>query len=102
MHDGQQSELISYDKAYQLENFRYYQKYSILLVKNMLCRKLHCQKVLNLKAFAHKIEIRLRVVIDSRLGTTRVKDAQGTPPQSHISTSILVYEEKSTARLFMV
>jgi len=27
-------------------------------------------------------------------GTTRVEDARGTPTQSHISPSILVYEEK--------
>jgi len=36
-------------------------------------------------------------VIDSRLvggrGTTRAEDAQGTPTQSHIPQSILVYEE---------
>ena len=27
-------------------------------------------------------------------GTTRAEDAQGTPTQSHISPSILVYEDK--------
>ena len=27
----------------------------ILLVKNMLCGKLHCQRVLNLKAFSYEI-----------------------------------------------
>ncbi len=27
-------------------------------------------------------------------GTARAEDAQGTPTQSHISTSILVYEER--------
>jgi len=30
-------------------------------------------------------------------GTTRAKDAQGTPTQSHISTSILVYEDHPKA-----
>jgi len=29
-----------------------------------------------------------------RVGTTRAEDAQGTPTQSHISPSILVYQEK--------
>jgi len=36
-------------------------------------------------------------VIDSELvgrGAARAEDAQGTPTQSHISPSILVYEEK--------
>jgi len=28
-------------------------------------------------------------------GTTRAEDAQGTPTQSHISPSILLYEEKN-------
>ena len=28
-------------------------------------------------------------------GTTRVEDAQGTPTQSHIPPSILVYEDKA-------
>jgi len=32
-------------------------------------------------------------------GTTRAEDAQGTPTQSHISPSILVYEDK-TIKLF--
>jgi len=32
-------------------------------------------------------------VIDSGRGTTRAEDVQGTPTQSHISPSILVYEE---------
>jgi len=32
-------------------------------------------------------------VRDSGLGATRAEDAQGTPTQSHISPSILVYEE---------
>jgi len=37
-------------------------------------------------------------VIDSKLvgrGTTRADDAQGTPTQRRISTSILVYEDAS-------
>jgi len=39
------------------------------------------------------------LVIDSGLvgsgrGTTRAEDAQGTPTQSHISPSILVYEDR--------
>ena len=35
-------------------------------------------------------------ITDDRLreGTARAEDAQGTPAQSHISPSILVYEEK--------
>ena len=33
------------------------------------------------------------VVLLSGRGTTRAEDAQGTPTQSHISPSILVYEE---------
>ena len=38
---------------------------------------------------------RLRVGCDlSGRGTTRVEDAQGPPTQSHISPSILVYEDK--------
>ena len=32
-------------------------------------------------------------VIDAGRGTTRAEDAHGTPTQSHISPSILVYEE---------
>ena len=32
-------------------------------------------------------------MIDSARGTTRAEDAQGTPTQSHISPSILVYED---------
>ena len=32
-------------------------------------------------------------------GATRAEDAQGTPTQSHISPSILVYEEKEQHRL---
>jgi len=35
-------------------------------------------------------------VIDSGRGAARAEDAQGTPTQSHISPSILVYEEKRT------
>jgi len=35
----------------------------------------------------------LRVDLSGR-GTARAEDAQGTPTQSHISPSILVYEEK--------
>ena len=31
--------------------------------------------------------------LDER-GTTRAEDAQGTPTQSHVSPSILVYEDK--------
>ena len=46
-----------------------------------------------------------KTVIDSGLvgstdfgrGTVRAEDAQGTPTQSHISPSILVYEEKTFA-----
>jgi len=41
--------------------------------------------------------IYIYVYIDSVLsgrGTTRAEDAQGTPTQSHISPSILVYEDK--------
>jgi len=30
-------------------------------------------------------------------GTTRAEDAQGTPTQSHVSPSILVYEDQSGA-----
>jgi len=33
-------------------------------------------------------------MIDSGRGTTKAEDAQGTPTQSHISPSILVYEDK--------
>jgi len=36
-------------------------------------------------------------VIDSGRGAVRAEDAQGTPTQSHISPSILVYEEKTSA-----
>jgi len=32
-------------------------------------------------------------------GTTRAEDAQGTPTQSHISPSILVYEDKKGLRM---
>ena len=32
--------------------------------------------------------------VGSESGTTRAEDAQGTPTQSHVSPSILVYEEK--------
>ena len=32
--------------------------------------------------------------MDSGRGTTRAEEAQGTPTQSHISPSILVYEDK--------
>ena len=32
-------------------------------------------------------------MIDSGGGTTRAEDAQGTPTQSHIPPSILVYED---------
>jgi len=39
---------------------------------------------------------RLRVGWLNGRGTTRAEDAQGTPTQSHISPSILVYEEKRT------
>ena len=35
-------------------------------------------------------------VLDSRSGITRAEDALGTPTQSHISPSILVYEEKAS------
>ena len=35
------------------------------------------------------------LVIDSGRGTTRAEDAQGIPTQSHVSPSILVYEDKS-------
>ena len=35
-------------------------------------------------------------VIDSGRGTTKAEDAQGTPTHSHISPSILVYEDKTT------
>jgi hypothetical protein len=31
---------------------------------------------------------------DSRRGTPRAEDAQGTPTQSHASPSVLVYEEQ--------
>jgi len=31
-------------------------------------------------------------------GTARAEDAQGTPTQSHISPSILVYEDKKALR----
>jgi len=34
-------------------------------------------------------------VIDSGRGAARAEDAQGTPTQSHISPSILVYEENN-------
>ena len=33
-------------------------------------------------------------MIDSGRGTTRAKDAQGTPTQSHKSPCILVYDDK--------
>jgi len=36
-------------------------------------------------------------LIDSGRGAARAEDAQGTPTQSHISSSIQVYEEKSLA-----
>ena len=36
----------------------------------------------------------LTSVIDSGGGAARAEDAQGTPTQSHISPSILVYEDK--------
>ena len=32
--------------------------------------------------------------LDGHASTTRAEDAQGTPTQSHVSPSILVYEEK--------
>ena len=32
-------------------------------------------------------------------GAARAEDAQGTPPQSHISPSTLVYEEKGSAEI---
>ena len=35
--------------------------------------------------------------VDSGRGAARAEDAQGTPTQSHISPSILEYEDKSTA-----
>ena len=34
-------------------------------------------------------------------GTTRAEDAQGTPTQSHISPSILEYEDKRKSRRFI-
>ena len=37
----------------------------------------------------------LWVMIDSGRGTKRAEDAQGTPGQSHISPSILLYEDKT-------
>jgi len=45
---------ISYEKGLKLKrsgNEGYYMNSFILLVKNMLCNKLHCQKVLNRKSF---------------------------------------------------
>jgi len=36
---------------------------------------------------------RWRVVVVSGRGAARAEDAQGTPTQSHVSPSILVYEE---------
>ena len=36
----------------------------------------------------------LHSLIDSGRGATRAEDAQGTPTQSHISPSILVYENE--------
>ena len=37
-------------------------------------------------------------MIDSERGATREEDAQGTPTQSHISLSILVYEDEGGLR----
>ena len=39
----------------------------------------------------------LHQIIDSGRGTTRAEHAQGTPTQSYISPSILVYEEQQRA-----
>ena len=39
-----------------------------------------------------------RLRVGSGRGTTRAEDAQGIPTQSHISPSILVYEEDGEAR----
>ena len=46
----------------------------------------------------------IQVVMDSGLlgGTTRAEDAHGTPAQSHISPSILVYEDKHLGRALTV
>ena len=50
--------------------------------------------------FLDGIHIRTRLgtpdtMLDSGRGTARAEDAQGTPTQSHISPSILVYEENT-------
>jgi hypothetical protein len=39
-------------------------------------------------------QVKLHLLIDSGGGTTKAEDAQGTPAQSHISPSILVYEDR--------
>ena len=73
----------------------------------MMCSKLHCQKGFRLKPFFYKIVIDSGLV-GSRLtrrrttnswdlsgrGTMRAEDTHGTPTWSHISPSILVYEDK--------
>jgi len=41
------------------------------------------------------LHVILSSVIDS--GASKAEDAQGTPTQSHISSSILVYEKKTSA-----
>jgi len=38
-------------------------------------------------------------MIDSGRGAARAEDAQGTPTQSHMSPSILVYEDKLSAEV---
>ena len=46
-----------------------------------------------------------RSVTNSGRGTTRAEDSQGTPTQSHISPSILVYEDYNSlpeAELYVI
>ena len=91
--------------------------YLVLLVKIMMCSKLRCQKSFKLKHISYQIgkgstavQPRLTSVDEihvpsgntqgwlvqrSRRGAARAEDAQGSPTQSHISPSILVYVEKT-------
>ena len=48
-----------------------YTYYSILLVKNMLCRKLHCQKGSNSIPFSHKIKAVVPWRHDGRAGVVQ-------------------------------
>ena len=57
----------------------------------------HCPPFSHVPPLVGLIDAGLVGSISGR-GAARAKDAEGTPTQSHISPSILVYEEKNTAK----